>query len=170
MASCPGLACLELTSCEGLWDGSLAATLEASPGCLANLTRSALSSSGPGLNSDVCRFCVRGNHRGDISLTERSVSLLRRRAPGLTQLGDCFTWSLSGAGSAPRSALWLHFKYMVQIPLSISDELPFSYFLLSMSYLNNATSHSEPLALINRLRLHIHLHRSWGPRAGSRGV
>ena len=42
MSSCPGLACLELTSCEGLWDGSLAATLEASPGCLANLTRSAL--------------------------------------------------------------------------------------------------------------------------------
>ena len=40
MASCPGLSCLELTSCEGLWDGSLAATMEASPTCLANLTRS----------------------------------------------------------------------------------------------------------------------------------
>ena len=39
MASCPSLVCLELTSCEGLWDGSLASTLEANPGCLANLTR-----------------------------------------------------------------------------------------------------------------------------------
>ena len=50
----------------------------------------------------VSRLCVRGNHRGDISLTERSVSLLRRRAPGLTQLGDCFTWSLQATGAGPR--------------------------------------------------------------------
>ena len=42
------------------------------------------------------RFCIRGNHRGDISLTERSVSLLKQRCSNLVQLGDCFTWSLSG--------------------------------------------------------------------------
>ena len=39
LPACPGLACLELTACEGLWDGSLASLLEANPGCLANLTR-----------------------------------------------------------------------------------------------------------------------------------
>jgi len=72
-----------MTSCEGLWDGSLASLLEKYPQCLSKMTR----------------LCIRGNHRGDISLTERSVSLVRRRCPDLVQLGDCFTWSMAGVAS-----------------------------------------------------------------------
>ena len=115
---------------------------------------------------DVCRFCVRGNHRGDISLTERSVSLLRRRAPGLTQLGDCFTWSLSGAGTAPRSALWLQ-PFQIWFKSLFLSLMSFLSHIFPLNNVNNTAGHWP---IVSRLRLHIHIDRSWGPRAGSRGV
>ena len=95
---CTQLTCLEMTSCEGLWDESLSSLLDKYPQCLNKMTRyevNILVYCPLIINS---RLCVRGNHRGDISLTERSVSLLRRRCPHLVQLGDCFTWTMSGAG------------------------------------------------------------------------
>ena len=36
---CTQLTCLEMTSCEGLWDGSLASLLEKYPQCLSKMTR-----------------------------------------------------------------------------------------------------------------------------------
>ena len=98
---CTQLTCLEMTSCEGLWDGSLASLLEKYPQCLSKMTRYRTTTSDPPTFNDttMLRLCIRGNHRGDISLTERSVSLVRRRCPDLVQLGDCFTWSMAGVAS-----------------------------------------------------------------------
>ena len=99
---CTQLTCLEMTSCEGLWDGSLASLLEKYPQCLSKMTRYKTTTSDPPItfyNTTMFRLCIRGNHRGDISLTERSVSLVRRRCPDLVQLGDCFTWSMAGVAS-----------------------------------------------------------------------
>ena len=82
LSTCLLLSSLEMTGCQGLWDESLARLLESHPSALANIRR----------------FCVKGSHRGDISLTEASVARLRRRCGGLVELGDCFTWSLQGTG------------------------------------------------------------------------
>ena len=80
---CVSLSQLEMTNCEGLWDDSLAQILASNPQSLVNLVR----------------LCIRGGHRGDVALTERSVTMINTRCPLLTQLGDCFTWSLSGSNT-----------------------------------------------------------------------
>jgi len=80
---CTSLLHLELTNCEGMWDDSLAQILASQPTSLAK----------------IVKLCIRGGHKGDVALTERSVALIKTRCPLLTQLGDCFTWSLSGGSS-----------------------------------------------------------------------
>ena len=79
LARCTGLTSLDITHCDGLTDTSLECLLSAHPAALAHLTS----------------LAIRGDHRGDVSLTERSVEALRTRAPGLA-LGDTFSWSLQG--------------------------------------------------------------------------
>jgi hypothetical protein len=78
MRECRELESLELTKCEGLNDESLLDLLHSEPACLRRLNR----------------FCVRGTHRGDIKLTERSVAALRMRSEQLDHVGDCYTWDL----------------------------------------------------------------------------
>jgi hypothetical protein len=78
MRECRELESLELTKCEGLNDESLLDLLQSEPACLRRLNR----------------FCVRGTHRGDIKLTERSVAALRMRSEQLDHVGDCYTWDL----------------------------------------------------------------------------
>ena len=72
---------------QGLWDEALAELLHRHPAALDRLTR----------------LTIRGSHRGDIALTQRSVQAVRARAAGLQQLGDCYTWSLGGTGPHLRS-------------------------------------------------------------------
>jgi len=83
---CVTLVQLDLTNCEGLWDDSLEQILASNPHSMENLEK----------------LCIRGSHRGDVSLTERGVSIINTRCPQLTQLGDCFTWSLYGSSSTGR--------------------------------------------------------------------
>ena len=95
---CPRLACLELTACEGMWDAALASLLQDNPGSLANISRwhhndndndndtMTMTKTMTLCTMNYDRLCIRGSHRGDISLTERSVALLRRRCPRLTQV------------------------------------------------------------------------------------
>lgn len=85
---CTSLVQLDLTNCEGLWDDSLAQILTANTSSMENLVK----------------LCIRGSHRGDVALTERSVSMINTRCSLLTQLGDCFTWSLYGSSSSYRGA------------------------------------------------------------------
>jgi len=79
LSLCPFLVQVELTNCQGLTDDSLTEMLDSYPGCMARLEK----------------LSIRGGHRGDVTLTERSLVLLNTRCALLTQLGDFFTWSLS---------------------------------------------------------------------------
>jgi len=83
LATCTSLDKIDLTNCEGLNDDSLAQILDNNPNGLLKVTK----------------VNIKGGHRGDVDLTERSVLMLHKRCSLLTQLGDCFTWSLYGDGS-----------------------------------------------------------------------
>jgi len=86
LSFCTNLIQLELTNCEGLWDDSLAQILASHPQSMTKLVK----------------LCIRGGHRGDVSLTERSVDMINSRCRNLIQLGDCFTWSLYGTSGSGR--------------------------------------------------------------------
>ena len=81
LSLCTSLSKVDLTNCEGLSDNSLAQILASHPHSLTKLIN----------------LSVRGGHKGDVALTERSVVMINRRCSLLTQLGDCFTWSLYGS-------------------------------------------------------------------------
>ena len=83
LATCTSLDKIDLANCEGLNDDSLAQILANNPKSLLRVTK----------------VNIKGGHKGDVALTERSVLMLHKRCSLLTQLGDCFTWSLYGDGS-----------------------------------------------------------------------
>jgi len=78
LGQCLELETVDLTSCELMKDETLVQVLDHSREALAK----------------VVRLTVRGAHRGDVALTETTVSALNARCLHLKWLGDCFTWSL----------------------------------------------------------------------------
>lgn len=71
---------LEMTSCEGLTDSTLASAISA---CEV-LSGSRLGS-----------FVMKGRHRGEVKLTDRTVHHLFDTFGQLEVVGDCSTWSMS---------------------------------------------------------------------------